>query len=157
MIQIKKIPLKDTKKLQSIDEVFAKVHSNTGLDLYRVKLDYLEILDRLTKKRLSDEAFFIRGAYDKRKLVGFIRASIEKRSPIYVIEKIGFIHCIMVKPDYLRKGIAKQLLKEAEKWFLENNVDKCEIDVVLKNLTAIEASKKLGFKTYQNRMVKQVN
>ena len=156
MIKTKKIPLKDTKKLQPIDKFFTKVHYNTGLDIYEVKSNYLEILDKLTKKRLIDEKFFIRGAYDKKKIVGFIRASIETRSPIYLIEKIGFVHCIMVKPDYLRKGISKQLLKEAEKWFLENNVDKCEIDVVLKNLTAVKASKKLGFKTYQNRMIKQL-
>ena len=153
---IKKIPLEDTKKLQSIDEFFTKVHCLTGLDLYKVKSNYLEILDKLTRKRLIDEHFFIRGAYDKDNLIGFIRASIEKRSPIYVIERIGFIHCIMVKPDYLRKGIAKQLLKEAEKWFLENNIDKCEIDVVSKNIRAIKASQKLGFKTYQNRRVKQL-
>src|SRR3989338_340199 len=156
MIVIKKIPLKDTKKLQSIDKFFTKVHCLTGLDIYKVKSNYLEILDKLTRKRLIDVHFFIRGAYDKKGLVGFIRASIEKRSPIYAIKKIGFVHCIMVKPDYLRKGIAKQLLKEAEKWFLENNVDKCEIYVVSKNIRAIKVSHRLGFKTYQNRRVKQL-
>ena len=79
--------------------------------------------------------------------VGFINASARTD---YVegstARPVGYVEGIYVKPGYRRRGIAKMLVKQAEKWALKNGCAEMGSDTGLKNAQSRKFHIKAGFK-----------
>jgi ribosomal protein S18 acetylase RimI-like enzyme len=86
-------------------------------------------------------------AEDNNKIVGFINGKIEKRLPIFIEGKIGFISGIFIEEKYRRKGIGKLFINELTKWFKSKKIKNVELQVHLKNQIGLDAWEKYGFKS----------
>jgi len=80
------------------------------------------------------------------KPIGFINLAIRsdyvegsKTSPV------GYLEGIYVKKAYRKKGIAKLLFKEAEKWFKAKYVKEIGSDAMATNIVSQKFHKNLGF------------
>lgn len=60
---------------------------------------------------------------------------------------VGYLEGIYVDEKYRKKGYAKELLKECEKWSLDNKCNEFASDCQLDNTDSIRFHKKTGFKT----------
>jgi GNAT superfamily N-acetyltransferase len=68
----------------------------------------------------------------------------------------GFISDVFVKPDFRGRGISRQLIYSAEKWFVERDVKRLELQVVPGNAVAIAVYEKLGWRQEFFQMARPV-
>jgi len=59
---------------------------------------------------------------------------------------IGYVEGIYVKPGYRKQGVAKELIKVAEKWAKKRGCKELGSDTELSNVDSQKFHKKLGFK-----------
>ncbi len=112
---------------------------------YKKKGDELKtILESIIKSR-KQTAFLCKN--NDNKPIAFINISLRsdyvqgsKTSPV------GYIEGIFVKPKYRNQGIAKELIKIAEKWTMKKGCKELGSDAELDNTDSQKFHKKLGFK-----------
>lgn len=81
-----------------------------------------------------------------RTYVAFIHVSIRSEYVEGTDElPVAYIEGIYVKPDYQKKGIAKRLISEAEKWARAKGVKQIASDTPLTNMTSIKFHDSAGF------------
>ncbi len=90
------------------------------------------------------------------KIIGFARAGLRKRSPIFRIKRYGHIDDVYIIPAYRRRRIADHLLKECFRWFCTRGVEYAELSVHAKNTVGRNAWKKYGFKEAMIHMRKKL-
>ena len=78
-----------------------------------------------------------------------------KNIPIYKIQRFGYISGLFVRPEFRKTGVAKELLKYAEKWFDGKGVKRVELKVNVGNDRATTFWKKSGFINQQILMIKE--
>ena len=93
-------------------------------------------------------------AYDGEKVVGYVFGIIDN-SEAYLNNKL-LIDALFVKEEYRKKGIAKKLMSEIEKWGKENNAKIAELTVCKENEKALNLYNSLGFETIVYRMNKKL-
>lgn len=59
---------------------------------------------------------------------------------------VGYVEGIYVKPRYRKQGVAKELVKQAEKWAKKQGCKELGSDTELSNTDSQKFHKKLGFK-----------
>jgi ribosomal protein S18 acetylase RimI-like enzyme len=74
----------------------------------------------IESKDLNIDTFFL--VEDDGMIAGYIWGSIDER-PGYALKKMGYIDELFVKEKYRGRGIAKKLLNELEKFFIENGCE----------------------------------
>jgi len=68
-------------------------------------------------------------AEDNGKIVGFLKADVEQIDHFFLNPQIIYLDDIFVLPEYRRKGIAKTLVKEAEKLAKEKGIKRIQARV----------------------------
>jgi len=91
-------------------------------------------------KNINSSGIII-GAEDNGKLVGFISA---QKGFVNRIKHSAYI-VIGVLKEASGKGIGTQLMKEVDKWALNNGITKLELTVMVHNLRAFNLYKKMGY------------
>ena len=104
-----------------------------------IKKDFKRMLDS------KNERSFV--CIDNEEPIGFINLAIRtdyvegsKTNPV------GYLEGIYVKKAYRKKGIAKMLFKEAEKWFKTKKVREIGSDAMVQNVVSQKFHKSLSFK-----------
>ena len=59
---------------------------------------------------------------------------------------VGYVEGIYVKPKYRKQGVAKELIKQAEKWAKKQGCKELGSDTELSNIDSQKFHKNLGFK-----------
>jgi len=59
---------------------------------------------------------------------------------------VGYVEGIYVKPKYRKQGVAKELIKQAEKWSKKQGCKELGSDAELRNTVSQKFHKNLGFK-----------
>lgn len=59
---------------------------------------------------------------------------------------VGYVEGIYVKPQYRKQGVAKELIKQAEKWAKKQGCKELGSDAELRNTVSQKFHKNLGFK-----------
>ena len=59
---------------------------------------------------------------------------------------VGYVEGIFVKPKYRKQGVAKELIKQAEKWAKKQGCIELGSDTELRNVKSQKFHKNLGFK-----------
>ena len=151
-MRIRKATIKDFDKLKELKSEFYlwEYKGDNRIDPNYVKRGLgLRLAKNLRQK---DTVFFI--VEDKKDIVGYAGAEIQK-NPAYVkFKKKGHLFNLYVRPKYRRKGIGKKLTKEVLKWFRKNNVKDLMIRVYKHNKIAHELYKKFGFQDYFIELMK---
>lgn len=94
------------------------------------------------EKRFDEFQFFV--CYIKEELVGFVS-----------VNKVGFIHSLFISKNHQRKGVAKELMKNAEQFACNSKAKELTSEV---SITAKPFFEKNGFETIekQNATAKDV-
>ena len=106
----------------------------------KIKKEFQEILH--SKK---EAAFIARDNYNTP--LGFVNIAVRND---YVegskTNPVGYIEGIYVRKEYRKKGVAKQLIKESEKWFIKKGVKEMGSDAEINNTVSHAFHKSFGFK-----------
>ena len=94
------------------------------------------------KKQLSSERVFILAYESDGELQGLVLLSHDERK--------GWINRLAVIPKYQRQGIASQLLKASENFFLEQGIEIFVTLIEAENETSIKCFEKNGYKFWDN-------
>ena len=103
-------------------------------------------------KKLESEELILFLAENECVIVGYVSGWIETRSPIYALNKIGFLSNIYVAPEYRGKGIARLLNVELLLWFKKQGMEYVELFVDSRASAAVSAWSKLGYQEVGKRM-----
>ena len=76
------------------------------------------------------------------KIIGYIWFSVEKN----YLGKYGLIHHVFIDDKYRGFGLARKLMKIAEKYLKTKGIKKIKVTVTLTNLPSLRMCKKLGYK-----------
>ncbi len=98
-----------------------------------------------------DQDCFVRVAKIKQTPVGVVYA--EKRMDRYLALKTGVLSWIYVEPAFRRRGIARDLLNEAHKWFVKEQLPVSEVFVTGSNRAAIAAYQGGGYRILDHRLL----
>jgi ribosomal protein S18 acetylase RimI-like enzyme len=78
-------------------------------------------------------------------MIGFMLCLLFPNAPIFKERKLGMISDVYVKEELRGKGIGKQMLRVALRWFDKNKVKTVELNVAAANIEARRAWARLGF------------
>ncbi|MBI4991980.1 MAG: GNAT family N-acetyltransferase [Candidatus Harrisonbacteria bacterium] len=122
------------------------------IDGYYKAFSEYKTLEEDVKFWLNDKDTRSLVAEDNGKLVGYLRAGVERAPDYAIVKKIGIIYDAFVSEKYRKRGIARQLLNEALKWFEIKKAKNIELSVDVRNEAGIRFWKSAGFKEYKFRM-----
>ena len=100
------------------------------------------------EKRFSEKSTRLIVAQENGELVGFMLCLLQPNAPIFKERTIGVISDVYVKEGRRRKGVAKEMLKVALRWFKKNRVRTVSLSVAAANFEARVAWGQLGFKPH---------
>jgi len=109
--------------------------------------------ERLIKSQGSN--IFI--AEDNGIIVGYLAGKIEKRAPVFEVDKRGWIDSAYVLEEYRGRGIGRELTERMLEWFKEKGIKYVEVSVDARNQLGHGLWKSLGFETWQFVMKKRID
>jgi len=90
------------------------------------------------------------------KVVGYLWAKLWKRPAIYKEINWGEIADLYVDESHRKQGVAKDMMKEAFKWFKEKGIKTASLYVASDNVVAQEVWKAFKFKEYFKKMYRSL-
>jgi len=91
-------------------------------------------------------------AYDKEKVIGFMVVGVKERHRTYRNTYVAEVQSIGVLPKYQKKEIGQQLMEFAKQFALEKGLPELELNVYIKNDSAMKFYKKMGLKPLLQKM-----
>ena len=79
------------------------------------------------------------------KLCGFCEISLRKTDPYSQDGPVGYVESLFVDPGFRRKGLARGMLAEGEKWVRSNNCSEFWVDTDEGYYEALHCYKRFGF------------
>ena len=104
------------------------------------------------KSLLDKDNYLVSVAEADSKIVGYVIASVSLTPEVFVIRKRMYIQDMVIDPAYRRKGIAKQLMNVVMAFAKEQQVEKMDLLVAVKNEGANKFWKEMGFEPALNYM-----
>ena len=128
----------DNTELSKIHQAFVEAFSD-----YQVKMDLpFSKFDNMIKRRGFIPELSI-GAFDNEKLIGFVLNGARMWNGKFTAYDLG----TGVIPDYRKKGITSEILKNVKDLCKENNIESYLLEVLQNNTGAVELYRKQGFQT----------
>ena len=128
----------DNTELSIIHQAFVEAFSD-----YQVKMDLpFSKFDNMIKRRGFIPELSI-GAFDNEKLIGFVLNGARMWNGKFTAYDLG----TGVIPDYRKKGITSEILKNVKDLCKENNIESYLLEVLQNNTGAVELYRKQGFQT----------
>ena len=84
-------------------------------------------------------------AESDREVVGFLVATLRKRSPAFGGRRYGHIYDVYVRGSHRREGVGTTLVEEALRWFRKHEVRRVQLQVRARNSAGIGFWRRLGF------------
>jgi len=95
-------------------------------------------------------------ALDGKKTVAYSYSQVQEPPSVATRKKWGLIEHLFVTKDYRRRGIGEKMYEEILKWFHSQDIDRVELQVILKNEAAISFWRKHGYMDFQNTLYRQI-
>jgi len=127
---------------------------------YQISSDEKEwkLFNEIIIKNINDKDFIYKIAEsigEKRTIIGISEAKMINRAFIFHPTVVLHIHSLYVDPPYRHKGIGKSLLEAIIEWGKEMKCEEVELDVLVNN-PAQAVYAKLGFRTFEYKMVRKI-
>ena len=103
----------------------------------KMKLHYL--------KQMRSRKTLVLKAVSGKEIIGYAIAELKKKPPIFTQRDYAYLDSIFVSEAWRKKGVAKLLVREIEKWAKKRGANSLELKASSPNVTAITAYKKIGF------------
>jgi ribosomal protein S18 acetylase RimI-like enzyme len=149
----------DEHHISDIDKLWLEfMHFHQGIDPIFTPRDGAmpgfenEVLRRLMKS----EDGLVLVALDEGQVVGYSLSEIIGPMKGYKLEKHGAIDQMAVTTSYRNNGIGEKMLQKILKWFRSRNINRVELEVLIKNPVASSFWKKHGFLDYRYRLYRQI-
>jgi ribosomal protein S18 acetylase RimI-like enzyme len=101
---------------------------------------------------LTKDTFSVFVAEENSLIAGYVIASVSVTPEVFVIRRRLYIQDMIVNPDYRRAGIAKQLMDAIFVFAKEQQVEKMDLLVAVKNDGANKFWRAMGFEPALNYM-----
>ena len=121
---------------------------------YALRPDAEIIWAKWSGQRLRDQSSVILVAETDEDCVGYLVGYVDESQPIFKQRRHGYLSDVYVSPDHRRKGVAGDLIREAEDFFKSQDVAHVRLNVLAKNTTSRAFCEKLGFGDFLYRMWK---
>jgi ribosomal protein S18 acetylase RimI-like enzyme len=95
-------------------------------------------------------------AIDGEKVVGYSFSLINKTSGLEKRKKFGYVHDLFITKSYRRRGIGEKMYAEILKWFHSKDINRVELQVIVKNQMANSFWRKQGYMDFQNTLYKKI-
>lgn len=109
---------------------------------------------RRSKMREGKYAVFY-GVHDG-EMIGFVAVDIKKGNPIFERNRYGVITDLYVDKKHRRKGYAFELMEKAEEFLENNDIDVVQLEVNVRNQSAVGLYSDLGYEKERYKMVKDL-
>lgn len=151
-------------KIRRIDSDELKKHfadfvllfaENTRGHVIDHKIEDVYILHKVKEliEYLAQEKAVLFGMFSHKKLVGFLWSYPR----VFLEEKRMYINSLIISSKYRGKSYGQMLIKELEKYTVENNLFAIDVTTASFKTDAIEFYKKIGFKPERVQMRKALN
>ena len=116
--------------------------------LFEPAEDSRETWSKYLAKKFSEKSTKLFVAAEDHHLVGFMLCMLSPNAPIFKERTIGLISDVYVRPERRRKGITREMLRAALKWFHKNKCKTVSLTVAAANFEARAVWGQLGFKPH---------
>lgn len=122
---------------------------------FTLSKDGKEKFSKYLAKKFSEKSTKLLVAAQDGKLVGFMLCLLTPNAPVFKEKTIGVVSDVFVRSEYRKRGVTKEMLRIALKWFHKNKVATVQLNVAAANLEARSAWGQLGFKPHM--MIKRLD
>ena len=159
MISVRKASLKDVPTILQLWKEYMRYHDeiiikkNTKLKPHLIrKKNAANNFIRYIKKNIRSKNAMAYLAEVNGKPAGYCLISIRKNTPIYKLEKIGYINELFVRKEFRGRRISSKFRDEAIKWFKKRGMKYILLEVMSDNKFAHSIYGKWGFFDYHIEM-----
>jgi ribosomal protein S18 acetylase RimI-like enzyme len=99
-------------------------------------------------KKFSEKSTKLLVAARDGKVIGFMLCMLSPNVPVFKEKTIGVVSDVYVQSEFRKRGITKEMLKVALRWFHKNKVTSVQLSVAAANIEARAAWNQLGFKPH---------
>ena len=105
---------------------------------------------------MKSENSLVLVALDAEKLVGYSYSLLQEPSNLLKRKKFGYVHDFFITADYRRRDIGEKMYDEILKWFHSKDIDRVELQVIVKNQMAHSFWRKHGYMDFQITLYRQI-
>ncbi|MGD9690119.1 MAG: N-acetyltransferase family protein [Phycisphaerales bacterium] len=122
------------------------LHEGLDPERYAMLPDVVARYERWLPQRATDPRSVFLVAEHEGRVIGFLVASIERNIPIYRLDEYAFIHDTWVEPGHRRRGVARELVREAVERFRALGVRQVRLETAGENEPARRLFASCGFR-----------
>ena len=146
-IKIRDADEDDLKGVVKLWEMLGE-HHRSHSEHFRLARDGRRKWERYLRERFDEMSTKLIVAEEDGELVGFMLCLMQPQEPVFAEKAIGLISDAYVKKDWRKKGVTREMLRVALRWFHKNKLKTVEISVAAANLEGRTAWAQLGFKPF---------
>lgn len=154
-IKIRKARLKEVGEISKLQGLLMEGHRKFD-EYWQARKGARKAFASYAKRMIHSPNAVLFVAEDNGKIVGYSLGKIEKRPPIFKIQKTGQITDAFVLKEYRRKGLAKRMVNRLIEWFKSKGIDIVELDVDNRNDIGMKVWKKMKFERYMIRKKRRI-
>ena len=139
--------------LESVVDLWEELweHHNAYSDHFTLARDGRKKWTEYLHEKFSEPSTRLIVAEEDDDLVGFMLCLLNPGKPIFKEKAVGVISDAYVVKHRRKKGIMKEMLSVALRWFNKNRIRAVEVNVSVANQEARDAWNQLGFKPFMER------
>jgi len=146
-IEIRDATEKDLKRIVELWELLVEQH-RTYSDQFAIARDGRRKWARYLRQKFTEPSTKLIVAEENGKLVGFMMCLLSPQESIFAEKATGVVSDAFVRKDRRKKGVMKEMLRVAMRWFDKNKMKSVEVSIAAANLEARAAWGQLGFKPF---------
>jgi GNAT superfamily N-acetyltransferase len=146
-MKIVKVSRQDLAELAKLQKSYMEYHQEID-GYFAYNEDVSDLWKQYAEKVIGDSEQIAYCAVVEGKIVGYMMAKIELRSPIYRIVRVGLIGDAYVLPEYRRQGAFTLLLEKTLDWMKKKGVSYVEHPVASRNRIGLKVWKSKGFEEF---------
>lgn len=146
-IKIRDATEKDLRGVVKLWEMLVE-HHRSHSDNFRLARDGKRKWEKYLRERFEEISTKLIVAEEEGELVGFMLCLMQPQEPVFAEKAIGLISDAYVRREWRKKGVTKEMLRVALRWFSKNKLKTVEVSVAAANLEGRTAWAQLGFKPF---------
>ncbi len=155
-IKMRRAKLSDVNALSKLAVKLMKGHSKYDLFFYSLKKTAMNEFRKYFRNNIKSRNWLVTVVESGGEIAAYALAAVEKRSPIYRIEKRCVLHDLYVDDKIRGRGIARSLFKEVVQFAKKRKIRILQVKVDDKNKAAIKVYRRFGFRDYDKAMAMKI-
>jgi ribosomal protein S18 acetylase RimI-like enzyme len=154
-MEIREAKREDVKDIESLSGKLLDFHLQLD-EYYRLRPNLENGSHKYFEDLVTSEDSVVFVAEDNGAIIGYLAGKIEERSPVFEVDKRGWIDSAYLLEEYRGQEIGKKLTQRMLEWFKEREIEYVEISVDSRNKLGVKVWSSLGFETWLFVMKKRI-